>query len=68
VVYSGEGNVDINGKSIDALVFEQVIVRSNSKIKYYYDANNPLLPLRIEKLESGESPAILSLREVNWDL
>jgi len=68
VVYSGEGNVDINGESIDALVFEQVIVRSNSKIKYYYDANNPLLPLRIEKLESGESPAVLSLREVNWDL
>jgi len=68
VVYSGEANVDINGKSIGALVFEQVIVRSNSKIKYYYDANNPLLPLRIEKLESGESPTILSLREVTWDL
>ena len=68
VVYSGEGNVDINGKSIAALVFEQVIVRSNSKIKYYYDENNPLLPLRIEKLESGESPTILSLREVTWDL
>jgi hypothetical protein len=68
VVYSGEGSVDINGKSIEALVFEQVIVRSNSKIKYYYDENNPLLPLRIEKLESGESPTILSLREVTWDL
>jgi hypothetical protein len=68
VVYSGEGNVDINGEAIEALIFEQVIVRSNSKIKYYYDANNPLLPLRIEKLESGESPAILSLRKVDWDL
>jgi len=68
VVYSGEENVDINGESINALVYEQLIVRSNSKIRYYYNANNPLLPLRIEKLESGESPTTLSLREVNWDL
>ncbi len=68
VVYSGEENVDINGESINALVYEQLMVKSNSKIRYYYDANNPLLPLRIEKLESGESPTTLSLREVSWDL
>jgi hypothetical protein len=68
IVFSGEADVDIDGKSIGALVFEQVIVRSNSKIKYYYDAENPLLPLRIEKLESGESPTVLSLREVDWIL
>lgn len=68
VVYSGEGKVDINGEAIEAIIYEQVVVRSNSKIKYYYDANNPLLPLRIERLESGESPTVLSLREVKWDL
>ena len=45
-----------------------MIVRSNSKIKYFYDAENPLLPLRIEKLESGESPTVLTLREVEWGL
>ena len=39
-----------------------------AKIKYYYDAENPLLPLRIEKLESGESPSVLSLQKVDWDL
>lgn len=68
VVYSGTGNVDIDGESIGAIIYEQVMVRSNSKIKYYYDAENPLLPLRIEKLESGESPAVLSLRKVDWIL
>jgi len=68
VVYSGEEIVDVNGEAIDALVYEQLIVGSNSKIRYYYDADNPLLPLRIEKLESGESPTTLSLREVNLDL
>jgi hypothetical protein len=67
-VYSGQGRVDVNGSSIDANVYEQMIVKSNSKIKYYYDADNPLLPLRIEKLESGESPAILTLHQVDWGL
>lgn len=67
-VYSGKDRVDVNGSSIDANVYEQMIVRSNSKIKYYYDADNPLLPLRIEKLESGESPSILTLRQVDWEL
>ncbi len=68
VVYGGTGNVDINGESVGAVIYEQVMVRSNSKIKYYYDAENPLLPLRIERLESGESPAVLSLRKVDWIL
>ena len=67
-VYSGQQPVNVDGKSIEANVYEQVVSRSNSKIKYYYDAQNPLLPLRIEKLEAGESPSILSLRQVDWDL
>jgi len=68
VVYSGQQRVDVNGKSATARVFEQIVSRSNSKVKYYYDNDNPLLPLRIETLESGESPAVLTLRKVDWDL
>jgi hypothetical protein len=67
-VYSGQQPVEVNGKSVQANVYEQVVVRSKSKIKYYYDVDNPLLPLRIERLESGESPAVLTLRQVTWDL
>lgn len=67
-VYSGEQRVDVNGEGIGANVYEQVISKSNSKIKYYYDADKPLLPLRIERLESGESPAVLALRKVEWKL
>ena len=44
------------------------MVRSDSRIKYYYDVENPLLPLRIEKLESGDSPTVLSLQQVDWSL
>lgn len=68
VVYSGQQPVEVNGKSVQANVYEQIVARSNSKIKYYYDVDNPLLPLRIESLESGESPAVLTLRQVAWDL
>ena len=67
-VYSGEQNVNVNGKGIGARVYEQVTTRSKSKIKYYYDADNPLLPLRIEKIESGESPTVMVLRKVDWKL
>ena len=68
ISYSGTGKVNINGESIDAHIYDQMMDQSNSKIRYYYDAGNPLLPLRIEKLESGESPSILSLQKVDWDL
>ena len=66
--FSGQQTVDLGDGSIEANVYEQVVARSKSKIKYYYDAQKPLLPLRIEKLEAGESPSILSLREVEWGL
>lgn len=65
-VYSGRQTVKIGDQSIDANVYEQVVAHSRSKIKYYYDVQNPLLPLRIEKLEAGESPQIMALREVEW--
>lgn len=67
-VYSGEGKVNINGEAIGARIYEQVTVKSNSKIKYYYDAENPLLPLRIENLKSGESMTVMTLRKVDWTL
>ena len=66
--YSGSDKIDVNGKSVNAIVYEQVIVKSDSTIKYYYDAENPLLPLRIVKLKPGKKPSILKLRKVDWSL
>jgi len=65
-VYSGRQTVNIGEESIEANVYEQVAAHSKSKIKYYYDVKNPLLPLRIEKLEAGESPSIMTLNKVEW--
>jgi len=62
----GEGSVEIGGKSIDARIFEQTISGSKSRVKYYYDLQNPLLPLLIESRKGDDSPSILKLREVEW--
>jgi hypothetical protein len=68
LVYSGRETVDIDGRKFDTDVYEQVVTRSNGKVRYYYDTEHPLLPLRVERLESGESPSVMTLREVSWDL
>lgn len=68
LVYLGQQNVDINGQILSANVYQQKLVKSNSRIKYYYDTEHPLLPLRIEKLESGEILTVLTLRQVDWGL
>ncbi len=66
--YERPGNVDIEGKKYAAHVFSQRTRRGKSRLYIYYDAANPLLPLRIEKLESGETPAVLQLESVEWSL
>jgi len=68
LVYLGQQDVDINGQTLSANVYQQSLAGSSSRIKYYYDAENPLLPLRIEKLESGEKSTVLTLRQVDWGL
>ena len=67
-VFSGREQIDLNGESTGANVYQQVVDKSDAKVKYFYDIDNPLLPLRVESREDGESPAILILREVTWDL
>ncbi len=68
LVYTGDGTVAVDGRNRGAKIFDQLLGRSQSKVRYYYDVDNPLLPLRIEKLESGESPAVMTLRDVEWAL
>lgn len=68
LVYGGTGNVDIDGKTVTADIYEQVIVKSSSQLKYYYAAENPMLPLRLEKRKPGKSSVTLTLRNVEWNL
>lgn len=68
LVYGGTENLDIDGKAVTANIYQQVIVKSSSQLKYYYAAENPLLPLRLEKRKPGKSPVTMTLRKVEWDL
>ncbi len=68
LVYAGEKRLTVDGNSRNARVYVQTTRKSSSKIMYYYDADNPLLLLRVEKLESGETPQIMTLRKVEWEL
>jgi hypothetical protein len=44
LIFRGEGSVKIDGKDIDARIYEHTIVGSKTRLKYYYDPKNPLLP------------------------
>jgi hypothetical protein len=68
LVYNGQHRLELNGKSMDTRVYRQSIAGSDAEITYYYDAANPLLPIRIERNEPGEKPAILTLRQAGRDL
>jgi hypothetical protein len=68
LAYLGEEMVDIGDKQIEARIFRQTIEGSRTVIRYFYDANHPLLPLLIENRKGDDSPSILRLQEVNWRL
>ncbi len=66
LIYLGEGSVKIGGKDIVARIYEQTIGGSKTRIKYYYDPKNPLLPLLIERRRAGDPLSTLKLRKVEW--
>lgn len=66
LVYLGEGSVEIDGKEVDARIYEHTLIGRDESLKYYYDARNPLLPLLIQSNESGKSKSRLKLLRVDW--
>ena len=66
LIFRGEGSVEIDGKDIEARIYEQTIAGSKLHIKYFYDPKNPLLPLLIERYREDDPPSRLKLREVEW--
>lgn len=68
LVYSGTAKIDINGETVDTNVYEHRVVTSRSKLIYYYDTENPLLLLQVEKFKPGKSPLTLTLSKIDWEL
>jgi hypothetical protein len=66
LIFRGKGLVKVGGKDIDARIYDQTISGSKTRVKYFYDERNPLLPLLIERRRADDSPSTLKLREVEW--
>jgi len=66
MTFLGKGSLVIGGKNIDARIYEQTVAGSKTRVKYFYDPKNPLLPLIIERRRGDDSPSTLKLREVEW--
>jgi hypothetical protein len=66
LIFRGKGSIEIGGKDIDARIYEQTTAGSKTRVKYYYDPKNPLLPLLIERRRADDSPSTLKLRQVEW--
>jgi hypothetical protein len=64
----GKADIDLNGTTVNSTIFDQEVVKSSSKMRYYYAEEHPLLPIRVEKRKQGETSVTLTLRNVDWDL
>jgi len=63
---TGKSTLEINKKRIEVLVFEQTTEGSNSKYKYFYDPEKPLLPIKIERTKPEKKTTTLLLQSVEW--
>jgi hypothetical protein len=66
VTQAGKSKLEINKKPIDVLIFEQTIEGRNSKMKFYYDPDRPLLPIKIESTKPNKKTTIMLLQSDEW--
>jgi hypothetical protein len=61
-----KSKLEINQKSFEVLVFEQTTEGSSAKMKYYYEPEEPLLPIKIERIKPEKKTTIMLLQSVEW--
>lgn len=62
----GKSTLKINNKPVEVLVFEQITEASKSKLKYFYDPEKPLLPVKIERTRPQKKTMVMVLQSVEW--
>ena len=62
-----KGIVEINTKdqSKSVHLYEQSFKKSKTRYRYYYDLENPLLPIKIERIKPGKDSNILLFKHLN---
>jgi hypothetical protein len=63
---SAKSKLEINQKVFDVLVFEQTTAGSSAIMKYYYKPQEPLLPIKIERIKPNKKTTIMLLQSVEW--
>jgi hypothetical protein len=66
LIRTGKSTLEIDRKMIEVMVFEQTTEGSRSKMKYFYDPEKPLLPIKIERTKPEKKTTIMLLRSVEW--
>ena len=56
-------HLEFSGKEIKTRAYEQTSTQSKSSLRFYYAAENPLIPLKIEAFKSGEQTSVLLLQK-----
>ena len=62
----GKSTLEINQKQINVLIFEQTTQGSRATLKYFYNPDKPLLPIKVERTKPGKKTTIMLLRSVEW--
>jgi len=66
LIQAGETALEVNHKPINVLIFEQTIEGSSSKMKYFYDPDRPLLPIKVERIKPDKKTTTMLLKSVEW--
>lgn len=62
----GKSRLEINQNSVDVLIFEQTTESSGAIMKYFYNPEKPLLPIKIERIKSNKKTTIMLLKSAEW--
>lgn len=66
VTRAEDEDLEIGGRLISAIVYQQSIANKQSELRYFYDPARPLVPVKIEKIEPGKKTSVLILQNVVW--
>jgi len=62
----GKSTLEINQNPVDVLIFEQTTESSSAIMKYYYNPEKPLLPIKIERIKPNKKSTMMLLKSAEW--
>lgn len=62
--YIGTEILEFAGRSIETKVIEHTIAGSDTRLKYYYDLDNPLAPIKLETSQDDKKTIIMLLKDL----